>query len=115
MKLTRRSALKTAAATAVGISIAPATSPAQMAKKKANPKYRIKNGRIKQSIMGWTFNPMPTPELAKLSKDVGLVAMEGISRNHYPLVRKLGMDVSLVGSHGFKKGPVDPKNHDECV
>ncbi|MBT5911044.1 MAG: twin-arginine translocation signal domain-containing protein, partial [Opitutae bacterium] len=44
MKLTRRSALKTAAATAAGISIAPATSQAQMAKKKANPKYRIKNG-----------------------------------------------------------------------
>jgi hypothetical protein len=41
MKLTRRSALKTAAATVAGISIAPATSSAQMAKKKANPNYRI--------------------------------------------------------------------------
>ena len=115
MKLTRRSALKTAAVTAAGISIAPATSPAQMAKKKANPNYRIKNGRIKQSIMGWTFNPMPTPELAKLCKDVGLVAMEGISRKHYPLVKNLGMDISLVGSHSFKKGPVDPGNHEECI
>ena len=82
MKLTRRSALKTAAATAVGISIAPATSPAQMAKKKANPKFRITKGRINQSIMGWTFKPMPKPELIQLSKDVGLVAMEGISREH---------------------------------
>tara|TARA_B100001094_G_scaffold333342_1_gene410939 strand:- start:2562 stop:3464 length:903 start_codon:yes stop_codon:yes gene_type:complete len=115
MKLNRRTALKTAAATAAGISLAAVTSQAQMAKKKANPKYRIKNGRIKQSIMGWTFNPMPTPELAKLCKDVGLVAMEGISRNHYPLVRELGMDVSLVGSHSFKKGPVDPTNRDECI
>ena len=116
MKLNRRSALKTAAATiaATGLTI-PVASPAQTPKKKANPKFRIQKGRINQSIMGWTFNPMPTPELAKLAKEVGLVAMEGISRKHYPLVRKLGMDVSLVGSHGFKKGPVDPANHEECI
>ena len=116
MKFNRRSALKTAAATiaATGLTL-PVASPAQTSKKKANPKFRIKEGRIKQSIMGWTFNPMPTPELAKLAKEVGLVAMEGISREHYPLVRKLGMDVSLVGSHGFKKGTVDPANHAECI
>ena len=116
MKINRRSALKTAAATlaATGLT-APTVSQAQLAQKKANPKFRIKKGRIKQSIMGWTFKPMPAPELAKLSKEVGLVAMEGISREHYPLLRKLGLDVSLVGSHGFKKGPVDPSNHDECV
>ncbi|MAN38153.1 MAG: sugar phosphate isomerase [Opitutae bacterium] len=65
--------------------------------------------------MGWTFKPMPVPELARLSKEVGLVAMEGISRDHYPLLKKLDLDVSLLGSHGFKKGPVDPKNHDECL
>ena len=116
MKINRRSALKTAAATlaATGLTT-PTVSQAQLAQKKANPKFRIKKGRIKQSIMGWTFKPMPAPELAKLSKEVGLVAMEGISREHYPLLRKLGLDVSLVGSHGFKKGPVDPSNHDECV
>ena len=58
---------------------------------------------------------MPTPELAKLCKDIGLVAMEGISRKHYPMIKDLGLDISLVGSHGFKKGPVDPANHDECA
>ena len=117
MKTTRRTALKSAAATtlvATGLT-APTVSRAQAPKKTANPKFRIKKGRIKQSIMGWTFNPMPTPELAKLSKEVGLVAMEGISRKHYPLVKELGMDVSLVGSHGFKKGPVNPENHEECI
>ena len=117
MKITRRSVIKSAAATtlvATGLTT-PTASQAQAPKEKANPKFRIEKGRIKQSIMGWTFNPMPTPELAKLCKEVGLVAMEGISRNHYPLVKKLGMDVSLVGSHGFKKGPVNPANHAECV
>jgi hydroxypyruvate isomerase len=117
MKITRRSAIKSAASTTLvtaGLT-APTASRAQAPKKRANPKFRIKKGHIKQSIMGWTFNPMPTPELAKLSKEIGLVAMEGISRKHYPLVKELGMDVSLVGSHGFKKGPVNPKNHEECI
>ncbi len=116
MKTTRRTAIKSAAGSTLAIAGLSATSTqAQAPKGKANPKFRVKNGRIKQSIMGWTFKPMPVPELARLSKEVGLVAMEGISRDHYPLLKKLGLDVSLLGSHGFKKGPVDPKNHDECL
>jgi len=117
MKTNRRSIIKSAAATTLVASglTAPTVSRGQAPKKTANPKFRIKKGRIKQSIMGWTFNPMPTPELAKLCKDIGLAAMEGISRKHYPLVKQLGMDISLVGSHGFKNGPVNPKNHEECI
>ena len=74
--------------------------------------FRITKGRIRQSIMGWTFNPMPTPELARLCKEVGLVAMEGIGAEHYPLVKELGLEISLVGSHGFARGPVNPANHE---
>ncbi len=80
----------------------------------ADPKFRIRNGRIRQSIMGWTFNPMPTPDLAKLCKDIGLVAMEGIDSKHYSAIRELGLAVSLVGSHGFGKGPFNPANHSFC-
>ena len=117
MKTNRRSLIKSVAATslvAAGIAT-PSASQAQVPENKANLGFRIKNGRIKQSIMGWTFNPMPTTELAKLCKEIGFSAMEGISRKHYPLVKKLGMDISLVGSHGFKNGPVNSKNHEECI
>ena len=31
------------------------------------------------------------------------------------MIKELGLDISLVGSHGFKKGPVDPANHGECI
>ena len=62
--------------------------------------------------MGWTFNPMPTPELARHCKEIGLVAMEGIGPEHYPMVKELGLQISLVGSHGFNKGPLSPANHD---
>lgn len=76
------------------------------------PNFRIRNKRIRQSIMGWTYHPMPVKELATLCKEIGLVAMEGISAEDYPLVKELGLQVSLVSSHGFVRGPFDPANHD---
>jgi hydroxypyruvate isomerase len=74
--------------------------------------FSISNRRINQSIMGWTFDPMPTPQLARHCKDIGLAAMEGIDEKHYPLIRQMGLAVSLVGSHGFARGPFNPANHD---
>ncbi|MBI2946935.1 MAG: TIM barrel protein, partial [Verrucomicrobia bacterium] len=37
--------------------------------------------------------------------------MEGIDAKHYPMVRELGLAVSLVSSHGFARGPFNPANH----
>jgi hydroxypyruvate isomerase len=65
--------------------------------------------------MGWCFKPMSAVELAKHCKAIGLEAMEGISAADYPAVRKLGLKISLVGSHGFKKGPFSKANHEYCV
>ena len=76
--------------------------------------YKIENGKIRQSVMGWCFNPMPTLELARHCKNIGLVAIEGIGQQHYEAVVQLGLKISLVGSHGFARGPVSPKNHAEC-
>jgi hydroxypyruvate isomerase len=112
--LTRRSFLQTAGLTAAAASL-PVPAHAQMPRSFVQPDFKIRNGRIQQSIMGWTFNPMPTPDLAKLCKEIGLVAMEGIDRKHYPLVKELGMEISLVGSHGFAKGPCSRANHEMVI
>ncbi|MGA1238756.1 MAG: hydroxypyruvate isomerase family protein [Limisphaerales bacterium] len=74
--------------------------------------FQITKGRIRQSIMGWTFNPMPTMELARHCKEIGLVAMEGVDSEHYPAIRQLGLEISLGSSHGFAQGPLNPANHD---
>jgi hydroxypyruvate isomerase len=74
----------------------------------------ITRGRIRQSVMGWCFDPMPTPELARHCRTMGLVAMEGVGRQHYPLLRELGLQVSLVSSHGWQRGMCDPAQHDAC-
>ncbi len=69
--------------------------------------------RVHQSVMGWCFSGIPTLELAKHCKRIGLEAMEGISPEHYDAVTELGLKISLVGSHGFTNGPLDPDNHAE--
>ena len=80
-----------------------------------NEYFKITKGRIRQSVMGWTFNPMPTPELAQLCKSIGLVAMEGVGAEHYPMIKELGLEISLVSSHGFARGPFNRANHDHVV
>jgi hydroxypyruvate isomerase len=65
--------------------------------------------------MGWTYDPMPTLELARLCKEIGLVAMEGINAEHYRQIRELGLEISLVGSHGFARGPFNPANHPHVI
>lgn len=76
--------------------------------------FTIQNGRIRQSVMGWCFKPMAEEALIRACKTIGLAGIEGVSRKSYPLIRDLGMEISLVGSHGFKKGPCSPAHHEEC-
>jgi hydroxypyruvate isomerase len=63
--------------------------------------------------MGWCFNPMDPVELAKKGKQFGLIAVEGVDAKFYPAIKELGLEISLVGSHGFAKGPIDTSNHAE--
>src|SRR4051794_27443685 len=65
-------------------------------KSAADPAYTIRNHHLKQTIMGWCFNPMDTLVLARHCKEIGLAAMEGIDKKHYPEVKKLGLGISLV-------------------
>lgn len=106
--LSRRKLIGAAAATAATVGNIKADSDKKL--------FKVRNGRIRQSVMGWCFNPMPTMELAKHCKEIGLVAMEGIDAKHYPAVRELGLKISLVsGGHGFRNGPCDPKNTETVI
>lgn len=106
--LSRRKLIGTAAATAAAVG--------SLGAENNKKQFKIKNGKIRQSVMGWCFNPMPTMDLAKHCKEIGLVAMEGIDAKHYPAVRELGLKISLVsGGHGFRNGPCDPKNTETVI
>ena len=95
--ITRRTLLQGAAAGAAMLASAAAADD--------DPAFKIRNGRIRQSIMGWTFNPMPVDELARHCRDLGMHAMEGVDAKRYPMIRDLGLKIALTGSHGFAKGP----------
>ena len=69
--------------------------------------------KVRQSVMGWCFKPMDAITLAKHCKEIGLEAMEGIPSNQYGAVTDMGLKISLVSSHSFAKGPLDPENHAE--
>lgn len=111
----RRQFIRNASAAAAAL-VPAGSSLAQMKRSEATPGFVVKNGRIRQSIMGWTFNKhFATPELARHCKEIGLVAMEGIDRKFYPEVRQLGLEISLVGSHGFAHGPCNPEFQAEVI
>lgn len=114
--ISRRQLLHTAGLTvAAAATIGSRPAAAALPREAADPDFTIDHGRIRQSIMGWCFNPMDTLELARHCKEIGLVAMEGIPAERYPEVRDLGLEISLVGSHGFARGPCNPEFRDEVI
>ena len=120
---TRRTAIKTAAAAALGLS-ARAQNPLPLEKETnktliapvsaAAGLFRVKNGRIKQSVVPWCFNPMPPEELVHHSAQLGLSSVELIDPKHWPLIKELGMTVAIAGSHGFAKGFAHREEWAEC-
>ena len=77
--------------------------------------FRIVKGRIKQSVMGWCFKPMSAEELMGHCKAIGLKGVEGIPAKFYPLAEELGLEISIVGSHGFREGFCNTDQHEKCV
>lgn len=113
--MNRRRLLSTAALATAGLGLAPRARAQSILKAAADPAYKIRNQGIKHTLMGWCWKPMETLELARHAKEIGLVGIEGIDRKYYPEVKKLGLGISLVGSHGFSNGPCNPKFRDEVV
>ncbi len=109
MTISRRHLLQ--AAGAAGFCSAVQTAHAQLPATAASDDFKVSRGRIRQSVMGWCFKPMPAIELARHCREIGLMGIEGIAWDDYPSVRKLGLEISLVSSHGFQTGPISRENH----
>lgn len=111
MNVSRRGALKVlAGAAAVGLG---AGASGRAAETKAP--YRVKHGRIVQSVVPWCFNPMPVPELARHAKELGLKSVELCAPEHWPMLKELGLTCAIAGSHGFAKGFANTAEQAECL
>jgi hydroxypyruvate isomerase len=114
MQLNRRRMLRSSLALAA-TAVAGQARGVDLSRAAADPGYRIKHAGIRHSVMGWCFKPLDPVTLARHAKEIGLAGIEGIDRTHYADVRKLGLEISLVGSHGFARGPCNPEFRAEVV
>src|ERR1043166_6298923 len=101
-KLNRRSALKRMGG---GLALsAAATLPSVVRGADEQQRYRVKNGRIQQSVIHWCFKPMPVEELADHAAKMGLKSVELVTPENWPTLKKLGLVCAISPSHGFAKG-----------
>jgi hydroxypyruvate isomerase len=80
-----------------------------------DPNWKITKGRIRQSVVGWCFKPMPTAELARHAAALGMKSVELVPIADWPLLKQLGLTCAIAGSHGFVKGWNDKANWDFCT
>ncbi len=85
------------------------------AAKSAEAAWRISKGRIKQSVVGWCFNPMETAVLAKAAAGLGFKSVELVDPKHWPMLKELGLTCAIAGSHGFVQGFNHVEHHGMCV
>ena len=114
MKTSRRSLLKSAAA-ASAFAGAAVLTPSKVRAAEPGDFYVAEHGRINQSLVTWNFRPLTVPELAKLSVKFGVKSVELVGPEHWPMLKELGLQCALAGSHGFAKGFVQPDQHAECL
>ena len=114
MPVSRRRFVAASALLSAGV-LAGRAPAADTSRAAADPAYRVRNHGIRHTVMGWCFNPMDTLELARHAKAIGLEGIEGIDRKFYSDVKKLGLEISLVSSHGFAEGPCNPRFFDQAV
>jgi hydroxypyruvate isomerase len=53
-------------------------------------------------------------QLIRACHRMGITGMD-VGKEHYPLLRELGMQVTMTGGHGFTTGPFSRKNHPFCI
>ena len=113
---TRRQVLRTTAY-AAGIAAAGATAGAGGAEPAAFDPARVRDGRLKQSLVHWCYREAwpDVEQFAKAAKDLGCHSVELIGPEHWPVLKKHGLTCAIAGSHGFVKGFNNPKNWPECV
>jgi hydroxypyruvate isomerase len=112
-KLTRRSALGLMAGAAAGAIAMSKNSAAAIVP--GGPGDPLK-GRLKQSVCKWCYPKMSLEELAKNGKEMGLLSVELLSENDWPVVKAQGLTVAVAnGPSGIVEGWNKPADHDKLV
>jgi hydroxypyruvate isomerase len=109
--ISRRQAMLTTGALALGAALPRASAAAQ------DEKRVIRNGRIKQSVARWCFDKVPLKELCKACAEMGMPAVDLLNLDEWSVAKDHGLVVSTgwVDAGTIEDGLNDRKNHDGMV
>jgi hydroxypyruvate isomerase len=113
--LTRRDVVKRLAAGALALSAGAVVASAPAQEAKPGELYKVRNGRVRQSVILWCFNPMTPAELAGHAADLGMASVELMAPESWPELTKRGLVCAITPSHGWRAGVAQPGEHDACV
>jgi len=74
-------------------------------------------GRLKQSVVRWTYGMLSLDELCRTAKELGLVAIDTGGTGDWATLKSYGLDCSMCGGAdlGLAKGFSNTEHHDELV
>jgi hydroxypyruvate isomerase len=113
--LNRRGAFKQLAAGALALSAGADVLQAAADEAQAPELYKVRHGRVRQSVIHWCFDPMTPSELAGHAADLGMASVELVAPEFWPELTQRGLVCAITPSHGFSKGFAHQSEHDECI
>ncbi|HEY4309802.1 MAG TPA: TIM barrel protein [Pirellulales bacterium] len=113
--VSRRAWLSMSAATGVAAAALATQAQTPATATTDDPEWKIENGRIKQSVVQWCFNPMPLEDLARAAAAMGLKSVEIVAPTDWPILKKYGLVCAMTPSHGFVRGLNHTEYHAECI
>ncbi len=75
----------------------------------------VVNGRIRQSVVPWCFNPLKPREVIEMAAALKMPSVELISPDLWPVLKEKGMLCALASSHGFARGFAHREEHGLCL
>ncbi len=114
-KMTRRSALGAIAAGAAGTQLYMGTLGATLGSASEGTEMKLK-GNIKQSVSRWCYGKIELDDLAKECAKMGLVGIDLLSPEEWPVVQKHGLvpTMGMPGGGSINDGLNDKANHAEA-
>lgn len=80
-----------------------------------NIKRIVKNDRINQSVSKWCYGKFSLDEMCQIGKKMGLKAIDLLSPNDFPTLKKHGLVCSMINTHDLRKGLNRKENHERCL
>ncbi|MBN2137121.1 MAG: TIM barrel protein [Sedimentisphaerales bacterium] len=111
-KLSRRSFIRNTSL-AAGVVAAAGAKALALAPKEVT--MVVKNGRIKQSVSKWCYGKLSLEEMCIACKNMGLKGIDLLGPADFPMLKKYGLECSIINTHGLGRGLNRKEQHADCL